>query len=205
MQDGIECLREWLQRDGIRSPLTRLIDFDFYDGPMSGAAWSEPCSMDLRFDLLDSDAMRNLRIYSLSVLPSGSFGLLAEACANTEDGEPPGPWTEWCPMWNFDSAAIRLQTEQTVATILARSAAPSFVLGTLYLLDTIIAVREVSGELSQRITDMLEPRGGLRPREPAIGTEAESLPDWFAFLGLDREAYLHMYDDDESEGKDPPR
>lgn len=201
---GIRCLREYLGQGGLPSPLTKIIDFGYYDGPVSGVAWSEKCSLDLRFDLLASDAADNLRIYCLSTLPAGSFELLIRACATTEDGEPPEPWREWCPMWIFPTETVRAETERTVAAVRARATPPLFVIGTLYLPEGIISAREVTGELSEHIMNELEPGGGTSRSTAAQSQETGSPPDWFAFLGLDREAYLHIYDDENGEGNDPP-
>ena len=72
MQSKVRCLQEELRQRDVPSPLTKLVIFDCYDGPVAGVAWSAKCSLDLRYDLLESDALANLRIFCQSFQPDHS-------------------------------------------------------------------------------------------------------------------------------------
>lgn len=197
------CLRASLAERGTRSPFDKVIDLDYYDGPISGLLWSEECSADALFDLLDTDRMGNLRIYSLALLPPGSFIAAAAVCSRTEGGAPREPWSEWFPVWRFSSESAKAAAERAMDQIVARAAPPFMIVAALAwkLTDTILVAREVSGELANAIKLAQDLIRGPRPSVQATGAEPDALPDWFAVLGLDRTAYLDIDD----EGDDATR
>jgi hypothetical protein len=162
------CIRRRIVSIGDQSPFTRLIAFDFWDGPRDGVLWSEPCEASVRFDFLDWDRGHKLRIFSLAVLPRAAFSQVADLCRAAATGPPSDARQQWWVIWQFPSPDAQRQVEKQLDGILAQASAPFAVVAARDLLHPIIALRDVAGLEIAAIAQGL----------------GSSRSDWFTYLGL---------------------
>jgi hypothetical protein len=145
---------------------------------------------------LQTDAAQNLRIYALSLVPQSSMDQLLWAWSEAGGQPATEPWSIWVPTPRHPSDPESQAIGQAARAALVRAEAPSFVVGALDLLESVLAWREVPAGEASRVIDSLERAGRRWP----LGTgkiDARPTPyDWFAYLGLDPSAYLHIDDDD---------
>ncbi len=141
-----------------KSPFTKMIALDYYDGPTFGLLWDHRRSAAYKFDMLDWDDHHRVRVFSLAELPEGAFDRVAEACATTG----PPAWPIWVPNWQFESDASRDAANRVVDAVLEQASRPHAVVAAEDLLDTILRARRTADQ------------------DLAAGQ------DWFALLGLER-------------------
>jgi hypothetical protein len=61
-------------------------------------------------------------------------------------------WPMWAPLWKFPSEADRIAVERTVDELMAKAAAPEFVIETAGLLDEIDAVKAAQAANAAPVT-----------------------------------------------------
>ena len=181
------CIWRHLAAGRPRSPFARLIALDFWDGPKSGVLWSDACSASIRFDFLEGDLLQDVRIYSLAALPPDAFSRLTEICSASIVAPPRQSWTEWWVVWDFPSDVARKEANEAVERLLEAASAPFAVIASSSLLEGIAAAREISREDIPLVAGALRERGTDWPTAVQL-EEKRPLPEWFAYLGLDRDA-----------------
>ncbi len=146
---------------GGRSPFTKLIVFDYYDGPLGGMTQCELCGSVYRFDSPEEawdfkHGSYEVRIFTLSRLPHDSFRLIVDAIP--EMGPP--SWPVWVPLWNFASEARREAADRVVDAVRSRAAQPHLVVAAIDLSEKILRAKRVTPD------------------------EIIAIDDWAAFVGL---------------------
>jgi hypothetical protein len=132
------CCRDMNRPSKGPSPFDRVIALGWYDGPTEGLIRCAACGQVYRFDLLDSvDEDRGIRLYSLAPVPADTMNRLVEVLSPFMTPS----WPMWAPLWKFPSEADRIAVERTVDELMAKAAAPEFVIETAGLLDEIDSVK----------------------------------------------------------------
>jgi hypothetical protein len=162
MDQGV-CCRQLVGLRRVKSPFTRVIAFDYADGPRAGLAQCGHCGRAFRFEPLDElingPDGRDVRIVSLAPLPATSLDAIVAALSESHE---PG-WPVWAPIWRFSSEAERAVADDRTQRILDEASPAELVIAaTDHLAEEILACRGVTSEQMSRVDD------------------------WFAFLGLTR-------------------
>jgi hypothetical protein len=138
MSGKSRCCRDLSRPSKGPSPFDRVIALGWYDGPTEGLIRCAACGQVYRFDLLDSvDEDRGIRLYSLAPVPADTMNRLVEVLSPFMTPS----WPMWAPLWKFPSEADRIAVERTVDELMAKAAAPEFVIETAGLLDEIDSVK----------------------------------------------------------------
>jgi hypothetical protein len=89
--------------------LSNMLAFDYYDGPVSGAALSADGQAAYRFQMVDWDLTHDVRIFVLSPLPIGSFKRLVSLFSRYDVPR----WPVWALNGSFptDEAAEGVYSE----------------------------------------------------------------------------------------------
>jgi len=144
MSDSPVCCRELPAFPEAKSPFSKLIALGWYDGPTSGVLECDICSTAYRFEMLDQDPDwdegLDIRIFSLSPLPTGAFAELVEVCEEFF-GSP--DWPIWVLIWDFGSEAEKNQAAQKIHQIQNRAMNPQLIVATRSLSKELIAARRV--------------------------------------------------------------
>jgi hypothetical protein len=131
------CCRDLNRLSKGPSPFDRVIALGWYDGPTEGLVRCGDCARVYRFDLLDSvDEDRGIRLYSLAPVPADTMDRLVDVLAPFMTPS----WPMWAPLWKFPTEDDRIAVERAVDELMAKAAAPEFVIETAGLLDEIHAV-----------------------------------------------------------------
>lgn len=149
------------------SPFSDVVAFGYDDGPTTGIVRCAGCADAYRFDVLaiDVDGIydnaswdrgEELRIYSLSPLPAGTFDDIVALLSTVE----PPRWPLWIPGIRAPSPDLDRLVETNVNPILAVANRPRLLVAAGGLLQPIVAIRDDPGNYER--------------------TEA----DWFALLGF---------------------
>jgi hypothetical protein len=166
------CFSHWA---GAEFPC-RIVGLNSWDGPTTGLLQCSHCSAEYFFDLIDwdeRDGDKDIRIFSLSRLPQGSFKAIVDACPKTIGGPF---WPVWLPRWEFVIADEEKAARSQIDVILAKVERPELVIAWLGCWPKkIIATKPLAGEDLPDVEYSLElPRSAKKGR------------DWFSFLGLER-------------------
>jgi hypothetical protein len=160
------CCRELIHLKATRSPFTRIIALDWYDGPRAGLAQCGGCNLEFRFELLDevinTEEGQDVRILSLAPLPPNSLSRLSDALVRYQAPSSP----VWVPLWKFPSEAEQAALDRLTEEILGAAGPPGWVVATPNLSEEILAAEAITAEDLIRVTD------------------------WFCFLSLDRKVPL---------------
>ena len=154
----------------------KVVGFDSWDGPTRGLLQCSQCSAEYFLDLIDwdeRDGDNDIRIFSLSPLPRGSFKAIVDACPKTRGGPF---WPVWLPRWEFATEDEEKAARSHVDEILAKVERPELVIAWLGCWPKmIIATKPLVREDLPHVEYSLE-----LPRRAKKGR------DWFSFLGLER-------------------
>ena len=105
-----------------KSPLSRIIAVDIYDGPLAGVAECRECRRPYSFHMEAWDRDQAIRVFTLAPLPEGSFD---EALASFSDAGQP-TWPEWWPS-TFSSDRHREYAWRRANEIMASAGPPECV------------------------------------------------------------------------------
>jgi hypothetical protein len=155
------CCRDLPGGPSSSSPFSRMVELDYYDGPVSGALQCRVCLATYRFEMLDWDDKQEVRIFSLAPLPQDAFAQVVREDAEFPKGSLP-------PEWDREAAYQKLKR-------LLDEAGP---------VELVIAWRRSDGKvLTARRVGEAE-RGDIRSGAPWEADRPSR--DWFGFLGLAR-------------------
>ena len=159
MSDRAPCCRELTHFRSNKSPFTRIIALDWYDGPRAGLLQCGGCFREFRFEVLDElidGEEQDVRVFSLAPLASGSLTRFSDALAPYETARYP----VWVPRWKFPTEAERSVLDRLTDQIRDGAGPPELVIATPDLSEEIMAAKAITAEDLARVTD------------------------WFSFLGL---------------------
>jgi hypothetical protein len=170
MNQFTPCCQQLEAFPGAKSPFSKIIALDFYDGPTSGITQCEICSSVYRFVMLDWDDDQEVRIFSLVPLPSQSWIQVANLLSKHETPN----WPMWFPRWEIPSEAVRNSVDDETDKILESAAMPEFAVAWDRYGSKVLAAKRLKKEDLKFIKDWfsLEPSDCVR--------------DWFSFLGLEK-------------------
>ena len=138
MSGKSRCCRDLSRPSKGPSPFDRVIALGWYDGPTEGLVRCGACARVYRFDLLDSvDEDRGIRLYSLAPVPTDTMDRLVDVLSPFMTPS----WPMWAPLWKFPAEDDRIAVERAVNELMAKVAAPEFVIETAGLLDEIDSVK----------------------------------------------------------------
>src|SRR4051812_25452498 len=105
MNDPAPCCRELTRLRRAKSPFTRIIALDWYDGPRGSLLQCGRCDRESRFERLDEsihdDEGQDVRIFGLAPLPAHSLDRFVEALSRYQSPNQP----VWVPLWTFPTEA----------------------------------------------------------------------------------------------------
>jgi hypothetical protein len=164
------CCKDPAALAGAPSPFPKILALGFYDGPTAGVLQCG-CGAAYRFDMLDWDGEHRVRVFRLAALPRGSLDQCAAAFAQSE----PPRWPVWVP-WSRTSppAEVRDAVNREVDRVLAEAGPPDLVVAWTGYGEKVLAARRLPAEDLQGVPDWFSAEGPGR--------------DWFALLGLTRQA-----------------
>jgi len=142
MSDHVFCCKDTLSAENAHSPFSRIIAFDYYDGPTSGVIQCKQCLDAYKFEMLAWDEGQDVRVFSLALLPSHTFTRLMKALAPL--GSP--SWPVWVPVWEYQTDSLREAVEQEVQYLLNEADSPQYVIAAQDLLNTLLRFKEISQE-----------------------------------------------------------
>jgi hypothetical protein len=90
----IYCCKSIAGAMNVISPFDRVISFSYYDGATSGITRCKTCGNEYVFELLSWDANQDIRIFGLSLVPSGSFEKISALGIKIDVPR----WPEWQPV-----------------------------------------------------------------------------------------------------------
>jgi hypothetical protein len=135
------CCRDLSRPSKGPSPFDRALVLGWYDGPAEGLVRCGACGRVYRFELLDSvDEDRGIRLYSLAPVPTDTMDRLVDVLSPFMTPS----WPMWAPLWKFPAEDDRIAVERAVDELMAKAAAPEFVITTTGLLDEIADVKAVT-------------------------------------------------------------
>jgi hypothetical protein len=149
MNEKSRCCRDLSRPSKGPSPFDRVIALGWYDGPTEGLVRCGACGQVYRFDLLDSvDEDRGIRLYSLASVPADTLDRLVDLLSPFMTPS----WPMWAPLWKFPAEDNRIAVERVVDELMAKDAAPEFVIETAGLLDEIDSVHAAQAAEAARVT-----------------------------------------------------
>jgi hypothetical protein len=149
MSGESRCCRDSSRPSKGPSPFDRVIALGWYDGPTEGLVRCGACGRTYRFDLLDSvDEDLGIRLYSIAPVPADTMDRLVDVLSAFMTPS----WPMWAPLWKFPSDDDRIAVERTVDELMAKAAAPEFVIETAGLLDEIDAVKAAQAANAAPVT-----------------------------------------------------
>lgn len=158
MSEPTICCQKLVGAQNALSPFQKVIALDYHDGPTAGLLQCKECSRAYRFNMVSWDDGQNVRIFTLALLPEGSFAQLESAYAQHQ-----APiWPLWVPRWEFPSDDAKHTLESRTEEVLGRAGPPQLVLASEDLSNRILLGKAIT---SQTIA---------------------TVRDWFAFLGLSK-------------------
>lgn len=153
------------------SPFSRMLVLGYYDGPTSGVVESAVSRRVYRFDMLDWDDEHRVRVFRLAELPATAMDECVRALA---------PQEPRCPVWVPGPAASSSQqgsdVRDPIEPILAQAAPASLLVAWIGFGEDVLAARKAP-PVALTASDW-------------FSAESPSAPDWFALLGLSRDALL---------------
>ena len=160
MSDQAPCCRELTHPRTHKSPFSRIIALDWYDGPRAGFLQCGCCAREFRCELLEElindEHEQDLRIFSLAPLAPGALTRWSDALSRYETPALP----VWVPRWEFPTEAEHIALDRLTDQIRAEAGAPKLANATPNLSQEIVVAKAITaGDLAQ-------------------------VTDWFAFLGL---------------------
>ena len=160
MNERASCCRELTQLRTNKSPFSRIVALDWYDGPRAGFLRCGCCAREFRFELPDelinAEQEQDLRIFSLARLAPAALTRFSESLSRYEAPAVP----KWDPRWKFPTDAEQIALDHLTDQIREGAGAPELVIATRNLSEEIVEAKAVTaGDLAQA-------------------------PDRFSFLGL---------------------
>lgn len=140
--NGPTCCQHLLRDSRANSPFGRIVSLGFYDGTTSGVARCSHCSKSYRYELIAWDSGQDLRVYSLSALPQGSFDALVGLLSSSTSPR----WPLWSPVLQSDPAA-----KGAIDAELAKAEPPSCAIASLQLDKEILATKELTALARSRL------------------------------------------------------
>jgi hypothetical protein len=146
------CCRDLIRLSKGLSPFDRAIVLGWYDGPTEGLVRCGTCGRSHRFELLDSvDEDRGVRLYRLAPVPADTMDRLDDALARFMAPS----WPMWVPLWKFPTEDDHIAVDRAVDELMARAAAPEFVIATSDLLDEIVEIKAVPASATGEVHDWI--------------------------------------------------
>ncbi len=118
----------------------KLLSLGFYDGTISGIAYSEACSRCWKYELVAWDAIQKVRIFSMALIPKDAF----DAIVALISPEVPPTWPVWSPIFNKEQFENVERTFALIDAELCLAAEPRFVLATEDLMGPPLAIKLLS-------------------------------------------------------------
>jgi hypothetical protein len=146
MSHQAPCCRESTHLRTGKSPFSRVIALDWYDGPRAGLLQCGECGREFRFELLDEvindDEGQDVRIFSLAPLPTHSMERLSDALSRYQTPVHP----VWVPLWQFPTAEEESTLDRLTDQILDESGPPELAIATPDLMGEIVAAKAITTE-----------------------------------------------------------
>lgn len=150
------------------SLLAEIAVLDYYNGPMGGFVRCSACGCEHSFRTLDWDDEQGVRVVSLAQVPRGTFASLAEFFRESPARE------RWIPQQLSRATDEDLgRIEPFVAGLVALADAPSSVVAWDVYSSDVLAARRIDASVCREVVGLFD--------------RAEPF-DWFAYLGLARDA-----------------
>jgi len=134
LQEGTNC----------PSPITRVIAFDYYDGPREGVLQLGEGGEVYRFSLFDvirpapaHPEEEDIWLFALSRLPPQTWDRLIDLLAPYLQPR----WPVWVPLWRFPTEAVRKQIDAQIDALLGSAGPVAWRVTTTDLLGTLQEVR----------------------------------------------------------------
>lgn len=104
--------------DNTPSPVSRVIAFDFYDGPTDGVLQLGSNGPVYRFEPAPAETQSpDTRRFLLRRLPNDTLNRIVDLLAPYHSPQ----WPCWCPIWIFPSQEIQRDVEEKLDRLLATS------------------------------------------------------------------------------------
>lgn len=162
-----ECFeQEFETKREIKSPFSRQLVVDFYDGTVAALVQCGMCGRTYSCFMVDSNKKLTKRIFTLRPVDADALAQLLALDAAV--GKEP-TWPYWVPQI---PAEIGHTLFPKSMEILNSAAAPEWLIAANPYIDTIFAVKRVSKELIGDVNASIERKGKV---------------DWMAFLGVPRD------------------
>jgi hypothetical protein len=165
------CCKDIAENISAACPFRRMVAFDWYDGPTSGVTLCEQCSTSYHFMLVDWDAEHEIRVFSLSPLPGGSFEKALELFPDKPS------WPAWMPRALVSPTASDHEFfDRNIQPILDSAGAPVFLLSWSRSRQECLCLRRIDRAVAPRVKDWFSL------------DDLDNAPNWFAHLGMTRNA-----------------
>ena len=150
------CCRR-LSKSGDRSPFSRIIVFDYYDGPLQRVAACSVCGNAYVYHAKAWEPDKDVRIFELRLLADHAFGGIVDLCSAL--GTP--KWPVWVPLWKFQTTADERNTNVQLESLRKPVGVSRLILASEALEKEILAARTVDEDITH-----------------------PDLPAWLRWLGL---------------------
>lgn len=163
-----ECFEQRVEKAGnVKSPFSRQLVVDFYDGTMAALVQCGVCGRTYSCFMIDSDKKRMKRIFALYPIDPEALRRLTELSADIGAR----------PNWPYWVAHVPVEVGEALfpksMEILKSANVPEWIIAADSYIETIFAVKRVPTALFPKVAESIERWGAF---------------DWFAFLGIQREA-----------------
>lgn len=169
MGQSVPCCRDPGTLTAVKSPFTKILALDFYDGPTGGLLQCETCGAVYRFDMLDWDDNHEIRIFRLASLPADSM----EKCVRMIAGTETPHWPLWAPFFRTSpSDEHRKKLDDQLQAILDQAKPAELVVAWSGYGECILAAKKISAR------ELV-----VAPNWFSV-EDLSQMRDWFSLLGL---------------------